>query len=134
MIGQCFSALIFYSLRFNKVNRSKFWVYLLYIHNLVCLYLHNVMCHWATPQRSLSCVSTQASFKLVLNSVQHCLTNIFRIPYKLIFTFFPSCSGQEKIYDIVSETIQNDFPTWFNTVITYISSPVVVLPALLLLL
>ncbi|KFZ58181.1 Transmembrane channel-like 3, partial [Antrostomus carolinensis] len=42
-------------------------------------------------------------------------------------------SGQEKIYDIVSETIKNDFPTWFNTVITYISSPVVVLPALLLL-
>ncbi|XP_075620236.1 transmembrane channel-like protein 3 [Balearica regulorum gibbericeps] len=42
-------------------------------------------------------------------------------------------SGQDKIYDIVSETIQNDFPAWFNTVITYISSPVVVLPALLLL-
>ncbi|NXU71889.1 TMC3 protein, partial [Oreotrochilus melanogaster] len=42
-------------------------------------------------------------------------------------------SGQEKIYDIVSETIQNDFPTWFNTVITYVSSPVVILPALLLL-
>ncbi|XP_010002381.1 PREDICTED: transmembrane channel-like protein 3 [Chaetura pelagica] len=42
-------------------------------------------------------------------------------------------SGQEKIYDIVSETIRNDFPTWFNTVMTYISSPVVVLPALLLL-
>ncbi|XP_064373343.1 transmembrane channel-like protein 3 isoform X1 [Dromaius novaehollandiae] len=42
-------------------------------------------------------------------------------------------SGQEKIYDIVSETIQNDFPAWFNKVIKYISSPVVVLPALLLL-
>ncbi|NXG26493.1 TMC3 protein, partial [Grallaria varia] len=42
-------------------------------------------------------------------------------------------SGQEKIYDIVSETIQKDFPEWFNKVITYISSPVVVLPALLLL-
>ncbi|XP_021263415.1 transmembrane channel-like protein 3 [Numida meleagris] len=42
-------------------------------------------------------------------------------------------SGQEKIYDIVSETIRDDFPQWFNTVITYISSPVVVLPALLLL-
>ncbi|NWR69088.1 TMC3 protein, partial [Centropus unirufus] len=42
-------------------------------------------------------------------------------------------SGQEKIYDIVSETIKNDFPPWFNTVIAYISSPVVVLPALLLL-
>uniref|UniRef100_A0A8C3RQ97 Transmembrane channel-like protein n=2 Tax=Chelydra serpentina TaxID=8475 RepID=A0A8C3RQ97_CHESE len=42
-------------------------------------------------------------------------------------------SGQEKIYDIVSETIKADFPAWFNTVINYISSPVVVLPALLLL-
>ncbi|XP_074863303.1 transmembrane channel-like protein 3 [Carettochelys insculpta] len=42
-------------------------------------------------------------------------------------------SGQEKIYDIVSETIKTDFPVWFNTVINYISSPVVVLPALLLL-
>ncbi|XP_069722533.1 transmembrane channel-like protein 3 isoform X1 [Phaenicophaeus curvirostris] len=42
-------------------------------------------------------------------------------------------SGQEKIYDIVSETIKTDFPAWFNTVIAYISSPVVVLPALLLL-
>ncbi|EMP29170.1 Transmembrane channel-like protein 3 [Chelonia mydas] len=41
--------------------------------------------------------------------------------------------GQEKIYDIVSETIKADFPVWFNTVINYISSPVVVLPALLLL-
>ncbi|XP_034640789.1 transmembrane channel-like protein 3 [Trachemys scripta elegans] len=42
-------------------------------------------------------------------------------------------NGQEKIYDIVSETIKADFPVWFNTVINYISSPVVVLPALLLL-
>uniref|UniRef100_F6WCE2 Transmembrane channel-like protein n=1 Tax=Monodelphis domestica TaxID=13616 RepID=F6WCE2_MONDO len=42
-------------------------------------------------------------------------------------------SGQEKIYDIVSETIKNDFPLWFNSVIGYVSSPVVILPALLLL-
>ncbi|XP_042330935.1 transmembrane channel-like protein 3 [Sceloporus undulatus] len=42
-------------------------------------------------------------------------------------------SGQEKIYDIVSETIKADFPVWFNKVMTYVSSPVVVLPALLLL-
>ncbi|XP_051896500.1 transmembrane channel-like protein 3 [Pristis pectinata] len=48
----------------------------------------------------------------------------------------PSCgpfSGQDKIYDIVSETIVNDFPGWFNTVMSYVTSPVVVLPALLLL-
>uniref|UniRef100_A0A6I8RTN3 Transmembrane channel-like protein n=1 Tax=Xenopus tropicalis TaxID=8364 RepID=A0A6I8RTN3_XENTR len=42
-------------------------------------------------------------------------------------------SGQEKIYDIISETIKTDFPAWFNKVMSYVSSPVVVLPALLLL-
>ncbi|KAK1160790.1 transmembrane channel-like protein 3 [Acipenser oxyrinchus oxyrinchus] len=42
-------------------------------------------------------------------------------------------SGQEKIYDIISETVANDFPLWFRTVMDYVTSPVVVLPALLLL-
>ncbi|KAM9586265.1 transmembrane channel-like protein 3 [Trichechus inunguis] len=42
-------------------------------------------------------------------------------------------SGQEKIYDIVSETIEDDFPAWFGTAVGYISSPVVILPAVLLL-
>ncbi|XP_003475516.1 transmembrane channel-like protein 3 isoform X2 [Cavia porcellus] len=42
-------------------------------------------------------------------------------------------SGQEKIYDIVSETIENDFPTWVSAVVRHLSSPVVILPAVLLL-
>ncbi|XP_030581049.1 transmembrane channel-like protein 3 [Archocentrus centrarchus] len=42
-------------------------------------------------------------------------------------------SGQEKIYDIISETVSNDFPVWFSKMMTFITSPVVVLPALLLL-
>ncbi|XP_073474672.1 transmembrane channel-like protein 3 [Aquarana catesbeiana] len=42
-------------------------------------------------------------------------------------------SGQEKIYDIIAETIETDFPAWFNKVMSYVSSPVVVVPALLLL-
>ncbi|XP_036909398.1 transmembrane channel-like protein 3 [Sturnira hondurensis] len=42
-------------------------------------------------------------------------------------------SGQEKMYDIVSETIQRDCPAWFSAVAGHISSPVVVLPAVLLL-
>nr|XP_055037084.1 transmembrane channel-like protein 3 [Misgurnus anguillicaudatus] len=42
-------------------------------------------------------------------------------------------SGQEKIYDIISETIANDFPLWFSNVMDYVTSPVVVLPASLLL-
>ncbi|ETE66721.1 Transmembrane channel-like protein 3, partial [Ophiophagus hannah] len=62
------------------------------------------------------------------------LPTIFAIArYKPSLTCGPF-SGQEKIYDIVSETIRNDFPPWFNSVMAYISSPVVVLPALLLLL
>uniref|UniRef100_A0A8C6VK86 Transmembrane channel-like protein n=1 Tax=Naja naja TaxID=35670 RepID=A0A8C6VK86_NAJNA len=61
------------------------------------------------------------------------LPTIFAIArYKPSLTCGPF-SGQEKIYDIVSETIRNDFPPWFNSVMAYISSPVVVLPALLLL-
>ncbi|KAM8780288.1 transmembrane channel-like protein 3 [Rhynchonycteris naso] len=43
-------------------------------------------------------------------------------------------SGQEKMYDIVSETIEKDFPTWLSAVAGYLSSPVVILPAALLLL
>ncbi|KAM9832179.1 transmembrane channel-like protein 3 [Neosynchiropus ocellatus] len=42
-------------------------------------------------------------------------------------------SGQEKIYDIISETVATDFPLWFSKVMSYITSPVVVLPGLLLL-
>ncbi|XP_060739922.1 transmembrane channel-like protein 3 isoform X1 [Tachysurus vachellii] len=42
-------------------------------------------------------------------------------------------SGQEKIYDIISETIDKDFPVWFSKVMGYVTSPVVVLPGLLLL-
>ncbi|XP_047435903.1 transmembrane channel-like protein 3 isoform X1 [Mugil cephalus] len=42
-------------------------------------------------------------------------------------------SGQEKIYDIISETVASDFPLWFSKVMSYITSPIVVLPALLLL-
>ncbi|KAM4826445.1 transmembrane channel-like protein 3 [Thomomys bottae] len=42
-------------------------------------------------------------------------------------------SGQEKIYDILSETIENDFPVWFRSVVGHLTSPVVILPAVLLL-
>uniref|UniRef100_S4R725 Transmembrane channel-like protein n=1 Tax=Petromyzon marinus TaxID=7757 RepID=S4R725_PETMA len=42
-------------------------------------------------------------------------------------------SGQEKIYDIVSDTIKTEFPSWFNSVVSYVTTPVVILPALLLL-
>uniref|UniRef100_A0A3Q3BEF4 Transmembrane channel-like protein n=1 Tax=Kryptolebias marmoratus TaxID=37003 RepID=A0A3Q3BEF4_KRYMA len=41
--------------------------------------------------------------------------------------------GQEKIYDIISETVATDFPLWFSKVMSYVTSPVVVLPGLLLL-
>lgn len=51
-----------------------------------------------------------------------------------LFLFFSHSSGQEKIYDIISETVANDFPLWFSKVMSYITSPIVVLPALLLLL
>ncbi|KAK5611381.1 hypothetical protein CRENBAI_017648 [Crenichthys baileyi] len=42
-------------------------------------------------------------------------------------------SGQEKIYDIISDTVASEFPLWFSKVMSYVTSPVVVLPAVLLL-
>ncbi|KAK1327736.1 hypothetical protein QTO34_012641 [Cnephaeus nilssonii] len=41
-------------------------------------------------------------------------------------------SGQEKIYDVVAETVA-DLPAWCGVVVGYVSSPVVILPAVLLL-
>ncbi|XP_058257810.1 transmembrane channel-like protein 3 isoform X3 [Hemibagrus wyckioides] len=52
------------------------------------------------------------------------------VPHQQVFR---ASSGQEKIYDIISETIEKDFPAWFSRVMSYVTSPVVVLPALLLL-
>lgn len=49
-------------------------------------------------------------------------------------TTYNAFSGQDKIYDIISETVASDFPLWFSKVMSYITSPIVVLPALLLLL
>ncbi|XP_023375810.1 transmembrane channel-like protein 3 [Pteropus vampyrus] len=48
----------------------------------------------------------------------------------------PHCgpfSGQEKMYDIVLETIEEAFPAWLSAAAGAVSSPVVILPALLLL-
>lgn len=95
------------------------------------------MHYWAISQTSVLCPHSRTLQAFFLSSAT-LLNRYTQDSLQLNFTFFfpshTSYSGQEKIYDIVSETIQNDFPTWFNTVITYISSPVVVLPALLLLL
>lgn len=43
-------------------------------------------------------------------------------------------SGQEKMYDVVSETIERELPAWLSAVAGSVSSPVVILPAVLLLL
>ncbi|KAK7912760.1 hypothetical protein WMY93_012971 [Mugilogobius chulae] len=52
------------------------------------------------------------------------------VPHQQVFR---ASSGQEKIYDIISETVEKDFPLWFGKVMSYVTSPIVVLPALLLL-
>lgn len=38
------------------------------------------------------------------------------------------------MYDVVSETIEEEFPAWLGAVAASVSSPVVILPAALLLL
>ncbi|KAG8516412.1 Transmembrane channel-like protein 3 [Galemys pyrenaicus] len=43
-------------------------------------------------------------------------------------------SGQEKIYDIVGEAIGEDLPAWVGSALGHVGSPVVIVPAVLLLL
>uniref|UniRef100_UPI00358DF7A7 transmembrane channel-like protein 1 n=1 Tax=Myxine glutinosa TaxID=7769 RepID=UPI00358DF7A7 len=42
-------------------------------------------------------------------------------------------SGKTRMYDVIAETIEADFPAWFSTVFGYVANPGLVLPAILLL-
>lgn len=52
------------------------------------------------------------------------------------FTVFSPCfspSGQEKIYDVVMETIDQDLPAFIGNIFSYATNPGVIMPAVLLM-
>ncbi|XP_041955801.1 transmembrane channel-like protein 1 [Alosa sapidissima] len=42
-------------------------------------------------------------------------------------------SGKSRMFDVIQETLENDFPAWFGMVFSYVSNPGLVLPFLLLM-
>ena len=45
----------------------------------------------------------------------------------------PPCSGKAHMFDVIQETLQSDFPTWFSKVFSYAANPGLVLPFMLLM-
>ncbi len=46
--------------------------------------------------------------------------------------YFPP-SGQEKMYDVIMETIEQDLPSFIGNIFTYATNPGLILPAVLLM-
>ncbi|XP_064152921.1 transmembrane channel-like protein 1 [Anguilla rostrata] len=45
----------------------------------------------------------------------------------------PSFSGKNRMFDVIQETLENDFPVWFGKVFSYASNPGLILPFILLM-
>lgn len=54
---------------------------------------------------------------------------------KQCFVFDPCFphSGQEKMYDVVMETIEQDLPAFIGNIFTYATNPGLIMPAVLLM-
>ena len=42
-------------------------------------------------------------------------------------------SGKKRMFDVIHETLESDFPAWFSKVFSYASNPGLVLPFILLM-
>lgn len=42
-------------------------------------------------------------------------------------------SGKQRMFDVIQETLESDFPAWFGKVFSYASNPGLVLPFMLLM-
>lgn len=42
-------------------------------------------------------------------------------------------SGKNRMFDVIQETLQSDFPAWFSKIFSYASNPGLVLPFILLM-
>lgn len=46
---------------------------------------------------------------------------------------FSFASGKNRMYDVIQETLDSDFPPWFSKGFSYVSNPGLVLPFILLM-
>lgn len=50
-----------------------------------------------------------------------------------IFSTFLFNSGKTRMFEVISETLEHDFPSWFGKVFGYASNPGLILPFILLM-
>lgn len=48
--------------------------------------------------------------------------------------FSPLHSGKNRMYDVIQETIENDFPTFLGKIFAFLANPGLIIPAILLML
>lgn len=60
---------------------------------------------------------------------------VFLLKFLVFLSQLPSClhSGKNRMFDVIQETLESDFPTWFSKVFSYASNPGLVLPFILLM-
>lgn len=69
----------------------------------------------------VSILSVQAGYHSLCTSHPPCFLCLFF-----------SCSGKNRMFDVIHETLESDFPAWFSKVFSYASNPGLVLPFILL--
>ena len=48
--------------------------------------------------------------------------------------FSPLSSGKNRMYDVIQETVENDFPTFLGKIFAFLANPGLIIPAILLML
>lgn len=56
-----------------------------------------------------------------------------QIAYSSTILLCVSFSGQEKMYDVIMQTIEEDLPAFIGNIFTYATNPGLILPAVLLM-
>lgn len=63
-----------------------------------------------------------------------CMCVFFLFSFKALVTISTfSLSGQDRMYDVVMETIDQDLPAFIGNIFTYATNPGLIMPAVLLM-
>lgn len=75
---------------------------------------------------SFDCGPFRYQYEINVSSTQNLITFLSQLLSSL-------CSGKNRMFDVIHETLESDFPAWFSKVFSYASNPGLVLPFILLM-
>lgn len=83
-----------------------------------------------SPSLRLLTVDPSGNDALSLGKLAITVWAFLPIPLRLCY---PPFSGKNRMFDVIHETLESDFPAWFSKVFSYASNPGLVLPFILLM-